>query len=73
MMTVKFLTIHSGNDNFRVETHHVIIDTFCSKLDRRINAYSVVVEHFLFLTRLYVESTNDNEESVYRFVSVYDD
>jgi len=67
----KGLTVLSGNDKFRVETHHVIIDKFCSELDKRINAYSVVVEHFLFLTRLHVESTDDVEESVNKFLSVY--
>lgn len=56
-----------------VETHHVIVDKFCSELDKRINAYSVVVEHFLFLTRLHVESTIDVEESVNKFISVYKD
>jgi len=67
----KDLTILSGNNTFRVETHHVIIDKFCSELDKRINAYSVVVEHFLFLTKLHVDSTNDVEESVNKFISVY--
>ncbi|KAL5244017.1 hypothetical protein ACI65C_011427 [Semiaphis heraclei] len=69
----KTLTALSGIDKFRVETHHVIVDKFCSELDKRINAYSVVVENFLFLTRLHVESTIDVEESVNKFISVYKD
>lgn len=64
----KALTTHSGNDKFQVDTHRAIIDKFSSKLDKRTNAYSVVVEHTLFLTRLRVESTN--EESVNRFIGV---
>jgi len=48
----KTLTALSGIDKFRVETHHVIVDKFCSELDKRINVYSVVVENCLFLTRL---------------------
>ncbi|KAL4135161.1 hypothetical protein QTP88_006804 [Uroleucon formosanum] len=63
----------SGIDKCRVETHHVIVYKFCSELDKRINAYSVVVENFLFLTRLHVESTIDVEESVNKFISVYKD
>ncbi|KAL5246435.1 hypothetical protein ACI65C_013843 [Semiaphis heraclei] len=69
----KTLTALSGIDKFRVETHHVIVDKFCSELDKRINAYTVVVENFLFLTRLHVESTIDVEESVNKFISVYKD
>jgi len=68
----KTLTALSGIDKFQVETHHVIVDTFCSELDKRINAYSVAVENFLFLTRLHVESTID-VESVNKFISVYKD
>ncbi|CAI6355068.1 unnamed protein product [Macrosiphum euphorbiae] len=69
----KTLTALSGIDKFRVETHHVIVDKFCSELDKRINAYSVVVENFLFLTRLHVESTIDVEKSVNKFINVYKD
>ena len=31
----------SGNDKFCVETHHAIIDKFCTELDKKIKAYSV--------------------------------
>jgi len=68
----KGLTILKGNTKFRVETHNVIINTFGSELDKIINAYSVAVEHFLFLTRVHVESTNDVEESLNKFISVYE-
>lgn len=50
---------------------YIIIDKFCSELDKRINAYSIIVKHFLFLTRLHVESTNDTEESVNTFICIY--
>ncbi|KAL4135564.1 hypothetical protein QTP88_007164 [Uroleucon formosanum] len=56
---------------YKDENKRKIIKKFPDELDKRINAYSVVVENFLFLTRLHVESTIDVEESVNKFISVY--
>ncbi|KAL4089560.1 hypothetical protein QTP88_024577 [Uroleucon formosanum] len=58
---------------YKYENKRKIIKKFPDELDKRINTYSVVVENFLFLTRLHVESTIDVEESVNKFISVYKD
>lgn len=42
----KTLTVISGYDKFRDENHHVIVDQFCSELNKRINSHSVEVGHF---------------------------
>ncbi|XP_008178736.1 zinc finger MYM-type protein 1-like [Acyrthosiphon pisum] len=47
-------TVLQGGVKFRIETHNIIIDKFCSELDRRIEAYKFVSDNFLFVTMLCV-------------------
>ncbi|KAL4154325.1 hypothetical protein QTP88_000204 [Uroleucon formosanum] len=52
----------SGYDKFRVETHNVIIDSFCSQLEKRIEAYNFIKNNFLFITKLIVVSPQDTDD-----------
>ncbi|XP_060855344.1 uncharacterized protein LOC132938912 [Metopolophium dirhodum] len=52
----------SGHDKFRVETYYVIIDSFCSQLEKRIEAYSFLKNNFLFITKLHVVLPQDTDE-----------
>ncbi|KAL4089165.1 hypothetical protein QTP88_024229 [Uroleucon formosanum] len=61
------------NEGYLISSQSILTTSYCQELDKRINAYSVVVENFLFLTRLHVESAIDVEESVNKFISVYKD
>lgn len=53
-------TVLQGGDKFRIETHNIIIDKFCSELDKRIEAYKFVSDNFLFVTKLYVPNCRHN-------------
>lgn len=67
----------SGHDKFRVETYYVIIDSFCSQLEKRIEAYSFLKNNFLFITKLHVvlpQDTDEEEEvnkSLENFILLY--
>jgi len=66
-----------GGDKFRIETHNIIIDTFCSELDKRIEAYKFVSDNFLFVTKLCVpvvdtiNEENGIEKSIENFILTY--
>ncbi|KAL4130844.1 hypothetical protein QTP88_008223 [Uroleucon formosanum] len=49
-------------DSHRVETHNVIIDSFCSQLEKRIEAYNFLKNNFLFITKLHVVSPQDTDD-----------
>jgi hypothetical protein len=66
-----------GSDKFRIETHNIIIDKFCSELDKRAEAYKFVSDNFLFVTKLCVTIVdtinyeNDIEQSIENFILTY--
>lgn len=70
-------TVLQSGDKFRIETHNIIIDTFCSELDKRIEAYKFVSHNFLFVTKLcvpIVDTTNEEneiEKSIENFILTY--
>lgn len=66
----------SGHDKFRVETYNVIIDSFCSQLEKRIEAYNFLKNNFLFITKLHVVLPQDTDEeevnkSLENFILLY--
>lgn len=70
--------ILKGSDKFRVETHNIIVDKFCSELDKRIKAYKFISDNFLFVTILcvsidttYEYEENDIELSINNFILTY--
>lgn len=72
-------TVLRGSDKFKIETPNIIIDKFCSELDKQIEAYKFVSDNFLFITKLCVpigDLTNlykekDTEQSMNNFVMTY--
>jgi hypothetical protein len=65
------------SNKFRIETHNIIIDTFCSELDKRIEIYKFVSDNFLFVTKLCIPffgtiyENNDIKQSIDNFILTY--
>lgn len=57
------------SNKFRIENYNIITDTYCSKLDKKIESSYIHLYHFLLITELwtpinYKINANNKEENI---------